>query len=266
MITQENIPYTADEIKAMVKTCEKYNKALKMAKECLQDGTITTIARDYIWEIFPELAESEDSEVNEDERIRKGLINGFKECLENCPYPKNVVKYWHDIEIDSILNWLEKQGEQKPVDKVKPKFKKEDWIIHQGTGNIYQVVACIDNQYQLKYGDSYTIQRCDDVDRCARLWNISDAKDGDILVTTMIRNCPFIYRKTNYNNDLAYYYAGIDGNGNFCEGCLKRTLTHFGPVENVCPATKEQRDLLFEKMKEAGYNWDAKNKTLWQTR
>lgn len=28
MITQENIQYTADEIKAMLKTCEKYNWAL----------------------------------------------------------------------------------------------------------------------------------------------------------------------------------------------------------------------------------------------
>ena len=56
--------------------------------------------------IFPELKESED------ERIRKGLINGFKECLEDCQYPKNAVKYWHDLEVDSILAWLEKQGEK----------------------------------------------------------------------------------------------------------------------------------------------------------
>jgi hypothetical protein len=86
--------------------------------------------------------------------------------------------------------------------------------------------------------------------------------DGDVLVTTNIRSCPFIYRKTGYNNDLAYYYAGIDGNGDFIEGCLKRTLYHFGPTSDVAPATKEQRDLLFQKMKEAGYKWDAKKKEL----
>ena len=28
------------------------------------------------------------------------------------------------------------------------------------------------------------------------------------------------------------------------------------------PATKEQRDLLFQKMKEAGYEWDAEKKEL----
>lgn len=30
----------------------------------------------------------------------------------------------------------------------------------------------------------------------------------------------------------------------------------------VHPATKEQRDLLFQKMKEAGYEWDADKKEL----
>ena len=30
----------------------------------------------------------------------------------------------------------------------------------------------------------------------------------------------------------------------------------------IKPATKEQRDLLFHKMKEAGYEWDALNKEL----
>ena len=31
---------------------------------------------------------------------------------------------------------------------------------------------------------------------------------------------------------------------------------------NYLPATKEQRDLLFSKMKEAGYEWDSKKKEL----
>ena len=32
--------------------------------------------------------------------------------------------------------------------------------------------------------------------------------------------------------------------------------------ENAHPATKEQRDLLFQKMKESGYEWDAEKKEL----
>ena len=63
-------------------------------------------------------------------------------------------------------------SKEKTAEKEEPKFHEGDWIIHHGTENIYQVVAIIDNQYQLKYGDNYTIQNCADVDRCARLWNI----------------------------------------------------------------------------------------------
>lgn len=67
MITQENIPYTADEIKAMVKTCEKYNKALEKARELMDKGYDVLMP-----EIFPELKESED------EKIRKEIIDFIK--------------------------------------------------------------------------------------------------------------------------------------------------------------------------------------------
>ncbi len=33
-------------------------------------------------------------------------------------------------------------------------------------------------------------------------------------------------------------------------------------VYNIHPATKEQRDLLFQKMEEAGYEWDGEKKEL----
>ena len=146
-----------------------------------------------------------------------------------------------------------------------PKFKVGDWVVKKdGTpfygGNYAEQITNIEDDGGLKciWFSSGTWLRDKDI----RLWTIQDAKDGDVLVTTKIRSCPFIYRKTDYNNNLAYYYAGIDSNGDFCEGCLKRTLCHFGSVSDVIPATKEQRDLLFAKMKEAGYEWDANKKEL----
>ena len=39
-------------------------------------------------------------------------------------------------------------------------------------------------------------------------------------------------------------------------------LAHFGELSGVFPATKEQRDILFQKMKEAGYEWNAEKKEL----
>lgn len=143
---------------------------------------------------------------------------------------------------------------------VKPQYKVHDCVVSNGQPAIIHELK--KDYYLGKYLNGHDFcHKYADEDKL-HLWTIKDAKDGDVLMTTSIRSCPFIYRKTNHNNNLAYYYAGIDGNGNFCEGCLKRTLFHFGSVSNVMPATKEQRDLLFAKMKEAGYEWDAEKKEL----
>lgn len=148
---------------------------------------------------------------------------------------------------------------------VQPKFKSGDWLVYKydncfaGGLREAQVVKVEDGVYFFASGTTGSWKF---IDENCRLWTIADANDGDVLVTTKIRSCPFIYRKTGYNNDLAYYYAGVDGNGDFCEGCLKRTLYHFGQVANTAPATKEQRDLLFAKMIVAGYEWDSKKKEL----
>ena len=54
----------------------------------------------------------------------------------------------------------------------------------------------------------------------------------------------------------SYIYLGCDGElrGFSIGGSHKQTDVH--------PATKEQRDLLFQKIKEAGYHWNSKTKTL----
>lgn len=149
--------------------------------------------------------------------------------------------------------------EHKPVDKVEPKFHEGDWIVHHGTENLYQVVAVIDNQYQLKYGHTYTVQKCADVDRCARLWDITkDAKAGDVLFTSSTASHEtFIFKSIDERGNAECYFA-YDSEDGFREGKY-----HFiGSAINCKPATKEQRDLLFSKMKEAGYEWDAEKKEL----
>lgn len=142
---------------------------------------------------------------------------------------------------------------QKLADKTEPKFKVGDWIIHQGTNNIYQVVAVIDNQYQLKYGDNYTIQNCADVDRCARLWDITkDAKKGDVL---RHNGCTFIF--------ICIEKGVVKGlEENLCNGTKACNLGEPNKNNDYSPATKEQRDILFAKMEEAGYQWNAEKKEL----
>ena len=86
------------------------------------------------------------------------------------------------------------------------------------------------------------------------LWTIQDAKDGDVLATS---EGAFIYNGNNDGCRCPGCYCGIDTLGNFRIG-----VEHHWTGKPVFPATKEQRDLLFKKMKEEGYEWDADKKEL----
>ena len=108
MITQENIPHTADEIKAMVKTCEKYNKALEKARELMDKGYDVLMP-----EIFPELKESED------ERIRKELLEEIEFIIphDDETDSEGLILPSYHARIDRYKSYLEKQKEQKPIFK-----------------------------------------------------------------------------------------------------------------------------------------------------
>ena len=90
-----------------------YQDKLRLAKEALDSGSYDKETIEYI---FPELKESED------ERIRKALIQHIKDKV-------SVILGWRKEE---LINWLEKQGEQKTINKVKPKFKVGDIIKYVG--------------------------------------------------------------------------------------------------------------------------------------
>lgn len=96
-----------------------------------------------------------------------------------------------------------------------------------------------------------------------RHWTIQDAKDGDVLC---------------YKDEISLYKHDI-------KNCTKQETTFGGFVYHCCydgkrfimdslyslteqdkmdihPATKEERDLLFAKMKEEGYEWSEKDRKL----
>lgn len=87
--------------KELEQKAQRYDEAIRKAKitlDCCDSASITT--KNTVYDIFPELKESED------ERIRKELydfvyITTFR--------PKELKKK------ERFLNWLEKQGEQKPT-------------------------------------------------------------------------------------------------------------------------------------------------------
>ena len=92
----------------------------------------------------------------------------------------------------------------------------------------------------------------------ARLWDITkDVKDGDVLAYNDSRNNVWICIFKEYSNERVYDYCTLDKES-FWEYGNWNYLASF----SYTPATKEQRDLLFQKMKEAGYEWDAEKKEL----
>lgn len=180
-------------------------------------------------------------------------------------------------------DWLEKQGEQSqkvtythevvtgngnikalvteeiPANKVEPKFKVGDWLINPKTSHIIHIkdVLICDNKgiYELE-NSSMSIEN---VENNFCLWSTQDAKDGDILVMTKDK-APFIFKGflDKFHPDCPVAYGGIVRNGTFDVS----SGDGWWDEGRICPATKEQRDLLFQKMKEAGYEWDAEKKEL----
>ena len=79
-------------------------------------------------------------------------------------------------------------------------------------------------------------------------------KDGDILITA--NGNPFILKEID-NNKIVESYCGIRQNGEFVIGS-----SHWTSNYNLQLATKEEKQKLFQAIKENGYRWNAKTKTL----
>ena len=106
------------------------------------------------------------------------------------------------------------------------------------------------------------------------LWTITDAKDGDVLALSWWEDKNLwekiiIFKKYHSEGVKGLYSMPcIEGYGNtFKNGKIafddeKEPYYSKTWTCNLHPATKEQRDLLFQKIKEAGYKWNADTKTL----
>lgn len=153
-----------------------------------------------------------------------------------------------------VLNGLWCKGSCGDVDLViveeveEHKFKVGDWITNGEY--IYKIVEVTDNCYKCNSNEGSTyLKAIDDVDKDYHLWTLDDAESGDILV---VENIIFIYKYT-----LASHIVS-------CCKLINSVFEPYGDGRTCCegnkyvhPATKKQRDLLFQKMKKAGYEWNA---------
>lgn len=137
-----------------------------------------------------------------------------------------------------------------------PKFKVGDWVVNK-FGDSYHIDSLDKKNYQVSDGKgNYNYFPISQQDKM-HLWTIKDAKDGDVLVGKDDR--PFIFTgEFDVQDDNPTAYCGINSDDKFITG----KGSHWTFKDGIKPATKEQRDLLFQKMKEASYEWDADKKEL----
>ena len=210
---------------------------------------------DEIFEKIEDTVVEQKPDWNEDnERIRKAIVD-FLSVLAS--RKENQTFSSEDFDVDSLnkwVQWLEKQGEQKPTDKVEPKFKVGDWIVYND--NLYHAGnIALQRYYECLRVDGTVHTFSLDIDSKSHLWTIQDAKDGDVLYECNEKT-PFIFKelKTKQIGDIASYCDIFNG--------IFNSIGDNWTTLDIVPATKEQRDLLFQKMYEAGYEWDAEKKEL----
>lgn len=229
---------------------EKYNTAIEKLQEALAPGEdgckISGLTRDCIEDIFPELKE------NENEKMRKSIIYALRNG-----------GFYSQDKTDEAIAWLEKQDKQTyaELDQLKvtktsdqelePKFHSGDWITN---GQLTcKVLGVVGKSYELHlYNDDYCHFETDvqSVDEDYHLWRIQDAKDGDILA---VDNSPFIYNGSEDEVTVGAYCG-------FNEKHIFSFAYDYVINRNITPATKEQCDLLFQKIADNGYDWDAEKK------
>ena len=139
-------------------------------------------------------------------------------------------------------------------EKYEPKFHEGDWVIGRATENEPRQIAEITEEgYKSTYSGWYGFSFEEDM----HIWSIQDAKDGDVLYSIDSKQ-PFIYKeRPQFSQAIGYCCINIFG-----EFAIWNTSKCVICTDKYIPATKEQRNTLFAKIKDAGYEWDANKKEL----
>lgn len=138
---------------------KRYDEAIKVAKSKIKNDKDHVLYEDDIIEIFPELKESED------ERILKNL--------------KAVVKaydMWAErgLDMNDILAWLEKQGEQKQT-VIIPRFRVGDVITSTKNSALKYKIKAVGVLNELGEYD-YVVEDVTDTDYKGRIHEMSISK------------------------------------------------------------------------------------------
>ena len=166
----------------------------------------------------------------------------------------------------SLQNLIKTHPDYKELElPIESCFKAGDWVVFNNNHNsIYQISKISDSYYMLTHTHGGSMPLSFSQVKFIRPWSIEDAKDGDVLVCySKAKGSPieqagifkqYVGRHGGCSNTFLAH-TGIDWDGNII-------INGYMGSANILPATKEQRDLLFAKMKEEGYEWDENKKEL----
>lgn len=155
---------------------------------------------------------------------------------------------------------FEWDAENKKLNKIEPKFHEGEWVVDK-YGHVTKIMRVNNNFNYITYDCCPIEENSRDwasySENDIRLWDISDAKDGDVLVAS--DNSIFIFSHCIDNACVHHIALEVEDGTMDINYKLERG---WETIRGVCPATQEQRDLLFQKLKDADYEWDSIKKKL----
>lgn len=139
------------------------------------------------------------------------------------------------------------------VDEIEYKLDVGDYIVDK-IDRVYKITK-IDNMYHTiqvssNYRQRWTIE---DVESNFHKWTIQDAHAGDILIDIQSET-PFIFKDCSDEEHPNHptVFCGLDIFNNF----IVSNGEHWWTNNDVRPATDTEKELLFNKLEEAGYKWN----------
>jgi hypothetical protein len=178
----------------------------------------------------------------------------------NLYYSSNGLLYFENFS-NALLNVFKTNPGYKELElPVGREFKVGDWLAgidDEGDMATEKIVSFSHNKVLLLDTDGCHTEYPKTELSNFHLWAIADAKDGEVLVSGI--DNPFIY-DGNIEFSFAGAYIGVSRDGRIRLDMFPSKC--WTSIKDVKPATKEQRDLLFAKMKEVGYQWDDDKKEL----
>lgn len=162
-------------------------------------------------------------------------------------------------------------SEQKPTDKVEPKFHEGEWLCENEPNNyarFIQILEIVDIQGKERYRISRDIHNGEDivefdfVEKYYHKFDIEDAKAGDVIYSrhnTESFEWMGIFKSLDKENKGVHFYGFWNNVTKTFKVCGNELFVSY---DDFSPATKEQRDKLEKAMADAGYEWLDKDRKL----